>query len=79
MPNLPSVSVTQPQADRLLLAFGVDQPTAVLAYKDWLISSLRTYVIGVEQQKLEAASQTALYAALSTLNADLPPEPVFPA
>ena len=75
MPLLPTVTVTQAQADRILVAFGVDQATAVIAYKEWLVKSLREYVIAKTTQQLveaRAASEASTYASVL---ADLPPEP----
>lgn len=47
MPTLPTFTVTQAQADRLLAAFG-----SVDAYKAWLKEQLITYVSSYESQGL---------------------------
>lgn len=43
MPTLPTLTVTQAQADRLLAAFG-----SVANYKEWLKQNLIQYVIDYE-------------------------------
>lgn len=75
MPNLPTVAVTQAQADRILVAFGVDQPSAVIAYKDWLTRSVRAYVLEHTAKALAASREASETAAFTAVLADLPPEP----
>lgn len=75
MPNLPTVSVTQAQADRVLVAFGGTLELAVPAYKDWLVKTVRAYVLDEARRSLEVASAAANQTALGNINADLPPEP----
>ena len=75
MPNLPTVSVTQAQADRILVAFGVDQPSAVEAYKVWLIKELRAYVTERMKDKLSSDLAALEAAAYAEVAASLPPAP----
>lgn len=46
MPTLPTLTVTQAQADRLIAVFG-----SVDAYKIWLKQTLVEYVVRVESSK----------------------------
>jgi len=69
MPALPTLTVSQAQADRLLAAFG-----SVAAYKQWLKDSLVQYVIDAENvskfdavRQDQAASEADLTAQLKDL------------
>ena len=56
MPTLPTLTVTQAQADRLLAAFG-----SQAAYKQWLKDNIIAFVVEHEAQAtLDAARQTVL-------------------
>lgn len=68
MPTLPTLTVTQAQADRLLAAFGTTK-----AYKDWLKENLIQYVIDHESvtdfdnlRQSIAAKQTQLQTDLTS-------------
>jgi hypothetical protein len=75
MPVLPSVSVTQAQADRIIAAFGDDQATAIIAYKDWLVKAIRTYVLAHTAHQLAENRAMAESIAYQAVLADLPPDP----
>lgn len=66
MPNLPTVSVTQEQADRILAAFG-----SVASYTDWLKRQVRDAVLTIEDRKdravFEAERQAKDVAARQAL------------
>jgi hypothetical protein len=66
MPTLPTLTVTQAQADRLLAAFGtVDQ------YKAWLKEQLINYVVSHESQATYQQATTTVEANEATLRSDL--------
>lgn len=48
MPTLPTVTVTQTQADRMLAAYG-----SVAAYKQWLVKQIKEYVVYQEALKID--------------------------
>ena len=75
MPTLPTVTVTQAQADRILVAFGGTIEVAVPAYKDWLTSQVRSYVLANTAQVLAEARADAEALTYAAVLADLPPEP----
>jgi hypothetical protein len=55
MPNLPTLTVTEEQADRLLAVFG-----SVDAYKEWLKTTLINYVVSQEAaQKMDTIQSEA--------------------
>lgn len=58
MPNLPTVNVTQAQADRILAVFG-DIPT----YRRWLATAVKEYVILKEAEKIDAEAYQAAVVA----------------
>lgn len=58
MPNLPTVNVTQAQADRILAVFG-DIPS----YKRWLVQAIKEYVVQQEILRMEEISYTEAQAA----------------
>lgn len=57
MPTLPTIDVTQAQADRLLAAFG-----SVAEYKAWLRQALVARVSFSESEKVRAKAMTDLDA-----------------
>lgn len=73
MPALPTITVTQPQADRILVAFGVDQASAVEAYKRWLTIEVRAFVLERMQEKLSSDKAALEAAAFAEAAANLPP------
>lgn len=75
MPTLPTVTVTQAQADRIVGAFGADQAEAVANYKVWLTRQVRDYVLDHTRRVLADARAASEAAEFATVLADLPPEP----
>lgn len=73
MPDLPTITVTQAQADRILLAFGGDQATAVPAYKRWLGETLRDHVLRKTVGDQNIINSTALQSLIESTSAALPP------
>lgn len=70
MPTLPTITVTQAQADRMLAAYG-----DVATYKRWLADQIRQYVTQIETSRIRqeadvVAEQTrvALYNELDVPN-----------
>lgn len=71
MPNLPTVTVTDAQATRILAVYG-DAAT----YKAWLIEQIRAHVLTVEMNALESAHAQARLDKQAQVDAELPvPEP----
>jgi len=56
MPDLPTITVTQAQADRLLAAF----PGGVATYRAWLKTTLAAYVTEREREGLTETLKTDL-------------------
>lgn len=75
MPALPTITVTQAQADKIILAFGVDQTTAIAAYKDWLTVQVREFVIRKMAEAKVAENAVSLQATVDAVEALLPAEP----
>ena len=69
MPDLPTVTVTTPQAQRCLAAWG-----SADAYKSWLMAQVRCYVLDAERDAVLAPLQAAQAAAIAALDADDPME-----
>lgn len=67
MPNLPTISVTQAQADRILAVFG-----DVTAYKEWLLQSLIGYVQQSELSKLRETQQQDFDKKRAEVRSSLP-------
>jgi hypothetical protein len=61
MPNLPTLNVSQEQADRIMAAFapGGTQAEAVARYKKWLRFSVIKYVQAEESLKMRAENRAA--------------------
>lgn len=57
MPTLPTLTVTQSQADRLLATFG-----SVDAYLSWLITKLKAAVMEAEIEAIRQQAQAAIEA-----------------
>ena len=71
MPDLPTLTVTGPQATRLLQSFG-----DAAGYKTWLKQALLDEVQRREARALDEAHNTAKRDALAALEAALPePDP----
>ena len=71
MPNLPTISLTQPQLDRCVAAF-----TDAAGYRVWLKTALRDEVLRRESRRLDEAANTTKRAALAAMESELPaPDP----
>jgi hypothetical protein len=66
MPDLPTFTITQAQADRILAAFG-----SVQNYRDWLSSSVRDYVFQHERRQILQEYDVELQAKLAEIKASL--------
>lgn len=78
MPTLPTLTVTQAQADRMIAAYGDPGDTtaqAVEKYKAWLTESIVDYVLRAEARDLHEQHNAALRDALATLRDSLPAPP----
>jgi hypothetical protein len=64
MPTLPTFTVTQAQADRLLAAFG-----SVENYQNWLKNQLVTFVLNKEMESANEAMEAQVAAKRAELNA----------
>ena len=72
MPNLPTLSLTQPQFDKCVAAF-----TDAAGYKAWLKQAVRDEVQRRAARRLDEEHNAAKKAALAALDAELPaPDPV---
>ena len=61
MPDLPTISPTQAQFDRIVAAFpGATNAEKVAAYKSWLTNRLIDHVLHVESQKASDAAISSL-------------------
>lgn len=78
MPDLPTITVTQAQADRILTAFGGTPAIAVPAYKDWLRMAVRGKVLQEAINTQAVANVSATQAAVAATSASLPPAPSVP-
>lgn len=72
MPDLPTINVTQAQADRMLAAFG-----SVPKYKEWLRQQIVNHVLSVEvqgvQQEVEVAQRAKRQEVIDALPKPPPP------
>lgn len=66
MPNLPTLTVTDEQATRLLAVFG-----DAAGYKTWLKQRLRDHVLGVERQRVFRESQEARDREIQQIDKEL--------
>lgn len=57
MPNLPTIEVTQAQADRIIAAYG-----AVTTYQGWLRQAVRQYVGNIETVRIRQAANDQIEA-----------------
>lgn len=69
MPDLPTLTVTAPQATRLLAAFG-----DAAEYKVWLRQTLVDEVQRREAARLHEQANASIRAALAALEQELPSE-----
>lgn len=63
MPDLPTLTVTQAQADRIVAAFG-----SVANYRTWLKEAVRDRVRNVEVEKIRAQSEADMKAKSDEVN-----------
>ncbi len=68
MPNLPTLTVTAEQADRLLAIFGDAE-----AYRAWLKDAIKTYVIAQERHRVFRTEQEDREARIQQMVTDLFP------
>lgn len=66
MPDLPTLTVTDAQAVRMLAVFG-----DVATYKAWLRSRIVAYVLEQEQRRMAVEALEAQRAALGALRVEL--------
>ena len=67
MVNLPTIDVSQAQADKALAAYG-----SIPAYKSWLTKAVRDFVIADVERIRDAADVTAKQALIAATLAELP-------
>lgn len=83
MPNLPTITVSQAQADRIIAAFGAGgtQAEAVARYKEWLRRQVNEFTKQTELLTLRREHQLAENQKLAEIQDSLPQpveEPVVP-
>ena len=66
MPTMPTIDVTQAQADRALAAYG-----SVANYKRWLADSVREYVVTKERAAINLRHEQARQAEVAQVEADM--------
>ena len=66
MPQLPTLTVSQPQADRLMAVFG-----SVEAYKLWLLNALKGKVMESEAAKAKVDAQAYVEGRRAQLETDM--------
>lgn len=80
--NLPTLSVPDAQATRILDAFKAQFGTTTTAetaraYKKWLAAQVRVIVLAYEGQRIDETNNASKRSALALIEADLPdPEAV---
>lgn len=70
MPDLPTLTVTQAQADRILATFGT-----AAAYRDWLRARVIDAVMAFESRKLDETANNDKATKLKAIRDALPPDP----
>jgi hypothetical protein len=80
MPDLPTITVSQTQADKIMSAYapGGTQAQAVTAYKEWLRREVSAYVKRNELAQLRLQHKEAEEQAARDLDAALLPPPPDP-
>jgi len=76
MPTLPTLTVTQAQADRMLAAYGVPgetQAQTIDRYKAWLTKQITDFVIAYEDSQDVAAFLAAKATKADQTRTDLTP------
>lgn len=66
MPDLPTLTVTQPQADRIQAAFG-----GIVAYRDWLRRAIKDEVTMRERRTLRDKYEADMAASDQQVQTDL--------
>jgi hypothetical protein len=66
MPTMPTIDVTQAQADRALAAFG-----SVANYKRWLADSVRDFVVNKERQAINLRHEQQRQAEIAQIEGDM--------
>lgn len=66
MPQLPTLTVTDAQATRLIAVFG-----DVAGYKAWLLRTLKAAVMAAEEEAERQAAKTRVEAKRAELEADM--------
>jgi hypothetical protein len=77
MPDLPTVAVTDDQADRILAAFQSkfktpDAATTISAYRKWLTAAVVDVVVLYEAQQKKEAAQVQIASDIAAIRATLP-------
>lgn len=67
MPDLPTLTVTQTQSDRMLAAYGT-----VANYKTWLAKAIKDYVAAAELQAFQEQHAAAYDALIAEIKSALP-------
>jgi hypothetical protein len=75
--NLPTLTVPDTQAARVLEAFKAKFATATTAetakaYRQWLAGEVRAIVLEFEAQRIDEANNTSKRSQLAVIEADLP-------
>ena len=79
MPDLPTLTVSQANFDRLVAAFpGATLAEKAVAYKAWLTNGLIDFAQAVEARRIDEEANTAKAQQLAALAASLPPKLPFP-
>lgn len=63
MPQLPTVTVNQEQADRCIAAYG-----SVAAYKQWLVREISAFVLEKERLHIKSVAAHEAKAQISSLS-----------
>lgn len=79
MPDLPAITVTQTQLDRIVAAFPGTTPVEKAAsYRAWLINRLIDRVLQVETAAVEQELRTLRTQKVQVILDSLPPRPSDP-
>jgi uncharacterized protein (DUF1499 family) len=79
MPDLPTLTLSQEHYDRVVAAFpGTTSAEKVAAYRAWSFGHLIDFVKSTEFTKISEQHRVQMEAAMASLNASLPPRPVYP-
>lgn len=79
MPDLPVLTLTQTQFDRVVAAFPGDTlAKKAEAYTAWSIGHLIDFVQGAEIRQFELDQRAQMENRIEAIKASLPPRPVYP-